>query len=42
MGVILFRVTKNSILMNEISENILNEELDKLFLGNIQIGEDYT
>ena len=28
--------------MNEISENILNEELDKLSLVKIQIGEDYT
>ena len=32
LGVILFRLTENSILMNEISEDILNEELNKLFL----------
>ena len=28
--------------MNEISENILNEELNKLFLVNIQFRENYT
>ena len=32
LGVILFRFTKNSILMNEISENTWNEELNKLLL----------
>ena len=36
LGVILFRLTENSILMNEISENTLNEELNKLLLVKIQ------
>ena len=30
LGVIVFRLSKNSVLMDEISENIFNEELDKL------------
>ena len=42
MGVILFRLTENSILMNDISENTLNEELNKLFLVKIQFRENYT
>ena len=42
LGVILFRLTENSILINEISENILNEELNKLFLVNIQLRENRT
>ena len=41
LGVILFRVTENSILMNEISENSLNEEL-KLFLVKTQFRGNYT
>ena len=32
LGVILFRLPENSILMDEISEKIFNEELNKLFL----------
>ena len=32
LGVILFRLTENSVLMNEISEKTWNEELNKLFL----------
>ena len=31
-GVILFRLTENSVLMNEISEKTWNEEPNKLFL----------
>ena len=42
LGVILFRLSENSFLMDEISENILNEELNKLFLVKVQIREDYT
>ena len=42
LGVIVFRLSENSILMDEISENIFNEELDKPFLVKIQIREDYT
>ena len=42
LGVILYRLTKNSILMNEISENTLNEELNKLFFVKIQFRENYT
>ena len=34
--------TENSFLMDEISENIFNEEHNKLFLGKIQIREDKT
>ena len=34
---ILFGLTENSILMNEIFENTLNEELSKLFLVKIQM-----
>ena len=41
-GVILLRLSENSILMDEISEKIFNEELDTLFLVHIQIGEDKT
>ena len=41
LGVIPFRLSENSFLMDEISENILNEELNKLFLVKIQIREDY-
>ena len=41
-GVILFRLTVNSVLMNEILENTLNEELNKLFLVNIQLRENKT
>ena len=40
LGVILFRLTENSILMNEISEDILSEELNKLFLMKIQFREN--
>ena len=36
LGVILYRLTKNSLLMNEISEDILNEELNNIFLVKIQ------
>ena len=39
LRVILFRLTENSILMNEISEKTWNEELDKLFLRKIQFRE---
>ena len=42
LGVILFRLTVNSILMNAISENTLNEELNKLFLVKIQLRENKT
>ena len=31
LGVTVFRPSENAILMDEISENIFNEELDKLF-----------
>ena len=41
LGVIIFRLTENTILMNEISENTLNEELNKLFLVKIQSKENY-
>ena len=40
LGVTLFRLTENSILMNEISQNTLNEELNKLFLVKIQFREN--
>ena len=39
-GVILFRLTENSILMNEISEKTWNEELNKLFLLKKQLREN--
>ena len=39
-GVVLFRL-ENSMLMNEISENTLNE-LNKVFLVKIQLRENYT
>ena len=42
LGVILFGLAENSILMNEISENTLNEELNKLFLVKIQFRENCT
>ena len=42
LGVILFRLTENSILMNEISQKTWNEELNKLFLVKIQCREIYT
>ena len=35
LGFTLFRLSENSILMDEISENIFNEELDKLLLVKI-------
>ena len=41
LGVILFRLSENSILMDEISEIILNEELNKLSLVKIQFRENY-
>ena len=41
-GVILFRLTENSCLMNEISENTLIEELNKRFLVKLQFRENYT
>ena len=41
-GVILFRLTEHSILMNEISENTWNEELSTLFLVTIQFRENFT
>ena len=41
-GVILLRLTENSFLMNEICENTLNEEFNKLFLVKIQFRENYT
>ena len=42
LGVILFRLSENSIPMDEISENIFNEELDKLLLVKILFRENYT
>ena len=36
LGIILFRLSEKSFLMDEISENILNEELNELFLVKIQ------
>ena len=39
---ILFRLSENSFLMDEISEKIFNEELNKVFLVKIQIREDHT
>ena len=41
-GVILIRLTENSILMDEISDNIFREELNKLFLVKIQNRENCT
>ena len=41
LGFILFRLTKNSILMNEISEKSWNEELNKLFMVKIQLRENF-
>ena len=38
---VLKRLSENSILMDEISEHIFNEELDKLFMVKIQLREDY-
>ena len=37
LGVILFRLTENSVLMNEISENTWNEVLNKLFMVKNQL-----
>ena len=37
-GAILFVLTENSFLMNEISEDVVNEELNRLFLVEIQLG----
>ena len=42
LGVILCRLSENSFLMDDISEKIFNEELNKLFLVKIRIREDYT
>ena len=42
VGVIRFRLTKYSFLMNEISEGTWNEELNGLFLVKIQFRENYT
>ena len=36
-----WRVSENSMLMDEISENIFNEELNKLFLRKIQFRENH-
>ena len=42
-GVILFRPKRNSILMNEISMNTLNEELDQqAILGENSVQKKYT
>ena len=41
LGVILFRLTENSMLMNEISEKTRNEVLNKQFLVKIHIKENY-
>ena len=41
LGVILFRLTENYILMNEISEKTQNEELNKPFFVKIQLRENY-
>ena len=41
-GVILFRLTENYILMNEISEKTWNEELNKPFLVKIQLREKFS
>ena len=42
LGVILFRLSENSFLMDDISEKIFKKELNKLFLVKIRIREDYT
>ena len=42
LGVILFGLTENSFLMDEIFEKIFNEELNKLFLVKIQFRENHT
>ena len=42
LGVILFGLTGDSILMDEISENILSEELNRIFLVKIQFRENQT
>ena len=39
--ILFLRVSENSVLMDEISENIFNEELDKRFMVKIQFREDY-
>ena len=41
-GVIHIRLKENSILVNEISDNTLNEELNKLLMVKIQFGENYS
>ena len=41
-GVILVRLTENSILVNEIFENTFNEKLNKLFMVKIQFRENYA
>ena len=41
LGVILLGLTEDSVPMEEISENIFKEELDKLFMVKIQTRENY-
>ena len=41
LGVLLIRLSENSIVMDEISENIFNEEVGKLLLVKIQFRENY-
>ena len=41
LGVILFRLTENSILTDEISEKTWNEEFNRLFLVKIQLRDNY-
>ena len=41
LEVILFRLTENSTLTEEISEKTWNEEFTKLFLVKIQLKENY-
>ena len=42
LGVILFGLTENSILMNEIPENTLNVELNRIILVKLQFRENNT
>ena len=42
LGVILFRLTENFILMNDISEKTWNEGPNKLFLVKKQLRENNT
>ena len=42
LGVILFRLTENAVLMDEISADTWREELNKLFLVKFQFRENYT